>query len=277
MGIAVANQWDQIATVDWNINSALMLIATTCLIFHIFLVAYGWHLILKTFGCKTRAKTNIRIWLLSAVTRYLPGGIWSYASRAVLAKQEGVNFTTASLSMYLETILLAATSFAVGIPALFISTGIPIDPSHAIIVWLILGLSLHPKALRLLRFIPGRIGKAIDSAKFPATKTIFALYWYYIALWCFFIFTFGVFVNAIHPIEISQYMIVGSSFALAFFIGFIIIVFPSGIGIREAILYSLLASIIPSNTSLIIAISSRIWSIVGEAFSVTLVLIWKKD
>ena len=277
MGYAVVSQWHQIATIEWEINLILLAISLTMLVGLFFLDAYGWHLILKSLSVDIKMKSSIRIWILSSVARYLPGGIWAYAGRAVMTKQEGVNLTTTSLSMYLETILLAASSFAVGFPAILGSAGLYVRPYQAILIWGFLGICLHPKIIQLLRFIPGRIGKAIETAKLPSTKNIIALYIYYLLFWCLFSTTFCIFSNALYQISLDQYLVIGSSFALAFCIGLVVFVFPSGIGIREATLYSLLAIILTPSVSLLIAIGSRLWTTVGEALSVILVLFWKKE
>lgn len=277
MVLAIANQWDQINSIEWKINSVLLILSIVMLLGIFLLDAFGWHLILKKLGCEISIKSSIRIWVLSSVARYVPGGVWSYTGRAIMAKDLGIGLSISSISMYLETILLAASSFAIGFPAILKSTGVIISPYQAILIWLLLGICLHPKIIKLLRFIPGRIGKAIANSNLPSSYSVLMLYIYYLFFWFLFAITFCVFCSAIIQTSIDQYFIIGSSFALAFCIGLVIIIFPSGIGIREATLYSLLATVLPPNLSLIIAIGGRLWTTLGEALTVILVLFWKKE
>jgi len=83
---ALVRQWEQIEAIEWSIRPFLMTLAIVGLTLQVFLTAYGWHLITRSLGGHIVVQRSIRIWLLSSVTRYLPGGIWSYASRASMAK-----------------------------------------------------------------------------------------------------------------------------------------------------------------------------------------------
>jgi uncharacterized membrane protein YbhN (UPF0104 family) len=54
---------------------------------------------------------------------------------------------------------------------------------------------------------------------------------------------------------------------MGFFLGFIAIIFPGGVGVRESALYALLLPVLPAPVSLAIAAGSRLWTMFGEAVS----------
>lgn len=74
---------------------------------------YGWALVLSGLGYKTNTSQSIRIWLLSESRRWLPGGVWSYASRAVQAGKMGVPIAVASASMLVELLITMAAAVVV--------------------------------------------------------------------------------------------------------------------------------------------------------------------
>lgn len=275
MTFLVIAQWRQIADVGWSIDPQLLIVSLVGLVALFFVDAFGWHLILRSLDQQIAAKQSIRIWILSSLTRYLPGGFWPYISRASLATEQGVGIATSSISLYIETLLLTASSLAVGFPALMGAAGVAVHPALVLLVVLACGTLLHPKAISLLSLIPGRIGEAMATVRLPPFSRIIGLYIYYVSFWLIFAVVFVCFVYAIHPISASYWAHVGSTISLAFAIGFVLVFFPGGIGVREATLYLLLQPLLPHTACLLISIGSRLWVMLGEGVSLLLVLLWR--
>lgn len=275
MAYLLISQWNSIPETEITINLGLMVFSIFCLLILFLLDAYGWHLILRSLNQTINAQTSIRIWILSSVTRYLPGGIWPYIGRVSMSKKAGIEYSTSSVSLYIETLLLASSSLAVGFPALLGTTGIPVSPYAGLASLVLFGLAMHPKVIMLLGYLPGKIGKVFSSLKLPLIRHIFFLYIYYVIFWILFGVVFVCFVLSIYSVPSEHWIHVGSSIALGFSIGFIVIFFPGGIGIREATIYLLLAPTLTPAASALISVGSRIWVISGEALCLLLVLIVK--
>jgi glycosyltransferase 2 family protein len=274
MALLIMGQWRQIADISWSIDSQLLILSLIGLIVLFFIDAFGWHLILRSLGQRITAKQSIRVWILSSLTRYLPGGFWPYVSRASLATEHGVGIASSSISLYIETLLLVASALAVGFPALMGAAGLHVHPALVLLVILACGALLHPKSISLLYFIPGSIGKAIATVRLPRLSHIIGLYIYYVLFWAIFAVVFVCFVNAIYPTPTSYWTHIGSTISLAFAIGFVLVFFPGGIGIREAALYFLLQPLLPHTACLLVSIGSRLWIMLGEGFSLLLVSLW---
>jgi hypothetical protein len=80
---------------------------------------YGWTLVLAGLGYPTSTVESVRIWLLSESNRWLPGGIWGYATRAVQAKRLGVPINVASGSMLVELLVTLSAAIVVSLLGLF--------------------------------------------------------------------------------------------------------------------------------------------------------------
>lgn len=270
-------QWDQVQAIQIKLNLALLLLSLFGVVVLFLLDAYGWHLILKTLGHTLPAIHSLRIWVLSSVTRYLPGGFWPYVSRASLAKNQGLDITSSGLSLYIETLMLVTSSLAVGFPALLVAVDIPLSLLSALLILLAFGSLLHPKVILLLRFMPGRVGRAIVVVRLPGLKQMACLYVYYVAFWILFGAIFVFFVRSVYPLDVQNWIYVGSSFAFAFFSGFVMVFFPGGIGVRETTLFLLLGPFLPHPACLLISIGSRLWIMIGEALCITLILLWRRQ
>ncbi len=270
MAMMVMKLWPQLQKLDFELQAMPTAISLLLLIILFILDAYGWLHILSSLDHFPSTLPSIRIWLLSSVARYLPGGIWSYVSRAEMTHKQGVDLPSISVALYLETILLAASSFVVGLPALIIAGGFQLHWWYVLLFSCLTLLIFQPACLRQLQRLPGRVGKSFIAVSLPTFYQMIKLYAYYVFFWCLFGAAFVVFVNMFHPLSVQYWLPVGSCIALSFFAGFVMVFVPGGIGIRESVLYFLLEPLISAPGALLVSVGSRIWIMTGEALSLAL-------
>jgi glycosyltransferase 2 family protein len=81
-----------------------------------FLNAGVWSWILEALGYPLPYITGIRAWLTSESLRWLPGGVWKFASRVDAAQNLGIPLTIASISLPVElaTVVLSWVIVAAG-------------------------------------------------------------------------------------------------------------------------------------------------------------------
>jgi len=72
---------------------------------YLILNASVWGLIVRLVGASPNRFKAAALWIECEAMRWLPGGIWGYASRVVEAKRIGLNKTNGGLSLALELIL----------------------------------------------------------------------------------------------------------------------------------------------------------------------------
>ena len=270
MGFLTANLWSRVQDLDFHLQAGPLVVSVILLIGLFLLDAYGWLRILAVMEHKPPIIENIRIWLLSSVARYLPGGIWSYVSRADMTRRQGIDLASISVALYLETLLLAASSLVIGLPALIIAGGYVPSWWQILSFSVLTMLAFHPESLRLLRYLPGKIGRSFSKVSLPSFRDMIALYVYYLLFWCLFGITFILFVNMLHPLPPRQWLPVGSSIGLSFFAGFVMVFVPGGIGVRESVLYVLLEPLITAPAALVVSVGSRVWIMAGEGLSLAL-------
>ena len=274
IGFAVYTQWGEVRSYEWNFQISWLLLSFTTLIISLLLGPYGWHLVLRSLKQKLNYQKSFHIWTISSIAKYIPGTIWSYVSRATLTKNEDVKIGPVTASIYIEQILLVLTSLAVGIPIFIKSSNLAITPIYLFLALFILFFIIHPRFFNLLGHIPGRAGKALKNIEFTSMANISRLYLFYILHWLIFSIAFIFFISSIHPVMPEQYFYIGSALAASFFVSFVFIIFPGGIGIRESILYLLLLDFFPEAICLAIAVGSRLWLILGELLAVAIAIYW---
>ena len=209
--------------------------------------------------------------MLSSIARYIPGGIWSYASRAEMTRVHGIDMGSVAVALYLETVMLALSSLVAGLPALAVATGRVMAWWQVAIVLAAGALLLHPAIPGLLRRLPGAAGRWFATLRLPSFRQLSLIYLYYLLFWILFGCAFVHFANLLQPQPVESWPHIGSTLAASFLAGFVMLFVPGGIGVREATLYILLSPLTGAPFALAISLASRLWVMAGEALTVALV------
>ncbi len=271
--------WPDIGSVSWHFNYWWLTASLVLLVALFFLDAVGWWLILAAGGDRIPISAAIAVWLRSSLSRYIPGVVWAYAGRAVLAKEHGVTTKNCLKSMLLENIMLVLGSFTVGLPAL--AAQFSTDVKAIAIAYLLIVLAalcaLSSKGIVLLSKLPV-VNRYAVAISLPSLRDLRLIYLFYCLFWALFA---GVFVLFLLALDVrfdspGTALLAGCAFAASFCIGFILIVFPGGLGIREVTLFGLLSGPLGPAIGIAVSASSRIWLIAGELLSITLYAAWAR-
>lgn len=291
-------QWDQTTRRLGEIQVRDVVIST--LMFAVFLGwprAMSWRSILVGFGFNVPRAPALRVWIISELTRYLPGGIWQVVSRVRLIRPYGVRGSVCSTSQVLElaVFLLANLLLAIG-SLLFLGLRSLEGPARgwmgvALCLVPLLSLLLHPRVFYgLTDAILRRLGKPPIAnrlsmghlAKLFGVAGI-GLLWQSLALW--------ILLHGALGIALGDWWIVAGAYSLAWTAGFLAIWAPGGLGIRELVFIGALGVALPDNlrehisytgatTDPVLealAVLTRLWTIVGELMvaAVAIPLDWR--
>jgi hypothetical protein len=210
-------------------------------------------------------RTGFKIWYLSQITRYLPGGVWQYLSRVELCSQQGVAPTRTTLSLYLETILILiaqVTAFVVTLPFW--------THRAAGLYWTVLVIPLglvavHPALIsRTLAWI-GRLRGQGDPLQIHLTAA-----WQATTLACYVVAAlwggtaFYLMVRSIYPVPLSLLPVLAGIVNVSATVGFLVLIAPGGLGVREGVLAFLLSLYLPAPVAVTISLASRVWLTLAE-------------
>lgn len=235
--------------------------------------ALGWRLVLRALGRDVDFRSCFWIWMFSSLGRYLPGGIWPYASRISMSMQTGVPAAEVTMSLYLETLLVAAASIVVGLPAIArmgLNTASLVISAVGVVALVIAA----PLTVRVAQRLPGRTGAAFAGMVMPSNLALVGLSAFYVGFWLLVGCAFWDFSQALAPgLPLS---VAVNGMALGFFAGFIVFLAPGGFGVREAVLYAVLVGHTSPSLALTLAVGSRVWFMAGELVSLVLAAILKR-
>jgi uncharacterized membrane protein YbhN (UPF0104 family) len=227
----------------------------------------AWRALLADLGSSLPLPAAIRVMFVGQLGKYVPGAVWAVAAQVELARDYAVprrRSATASL-------VGMATTLVVGLVAAGVM--LPLTSGHAARhYWWVLAITpfavacLYPKiiefglnlVLRVLRKPP--LEELVSGAGMAR-----ALAWTTFGWLCFGAhawFLISVFAGkSPHVFALSL-----GAYALAWSVGFLIIVFPGGIGPREIAFIAVLAPVMSSASALVVALSSRVVMTIGDLF-----------
>lgn len=242
-----------------------------------------WRYLLEQMsGVRLPFMVASRIWLVSNLGAYVPGRIWQIVQMGAMSRDAGVSGVTAGAAAVMNAAVNVAVGLAIGViasapmfPALF--------GAFAWAAWLVTGLAvaglvtlpvLLPFVLRVAR---RKLGPRIPADPPPARAlavTTFAnvIAWilYGAAFKCL---ALGILAPA--PGTLVDYT---ASFASSYTAGYLAIMIPGGIGVREWVLTQVVSSATGMSVQQgqAIAIVSRLWLVLIQVLPALLFLAYRR-
>ncbi|MFN2241961.1 MAG: lysylphosphatidylglycerol synthase domain-containing protein [Anaerolineae bacterium] len=279
LGRVLVVQWEEVKAVEWRVELPILAGSYLLLALAWLALVSNWRWIMGRMGALLGLGTSWRIWFLSNMVRYIPGNVWQFLGMVYLCRQEGVAAATTLASIVIYQVVSVASGFALA-GVVYLATGqlgadgrppaAPTALPWPVPAWALAGLVIlmivvcYPplmnwllrQGFRLLRREPVQVPLTVhDVARFFVQR---------LGVWVLQGLAFAVLVRSIYPVALAELPGIAASFVVSWVIGFLSLLTPSGLGVREAVQAGLLALFVPLPVAVAMAILSRIWLIVGE-------------
>jgi len=269
---ALAGEWPKLAAYDWRLNWGYLAIFAVILFSRPVLSMLGWRwLVLKLGGPLLPFTQAVRVYYAASLSRYLPGTVWYAVGRVALGERAGVSRMVGSLSVLLETAFvtfsgLLISPLALAATPLLDTAGKLQLFAAAYAVFVLAALALMWRSdlfFALLNWGLKRIGRQPVAVRLTF-RDLLLLNLPYLASWLLYALMSYLLTAAVYPLPFDYAPTVGASFVAAWAVGFLTFIAPNGLGVREGTLVFLLSSLMPTSIALIIAVLSRIGSMLAE-------------
>jgi uncharacterized membrane protein YbhN (UPF0104 family) len=278
----VKKNWADLTAYTFQLNPWLLALAFLGFMLQELSFGLIWQTVLTRLGSNLGLRTCLRIYLASEFVRYIPGNVWHVLTRILWVGKYGVSRPVAFASMAIELITkLAAGILVFSVSLLFwhdfgklgsLLRGSLLDIlGIATIIALFIGL--HPRILNgVLNWALLRMKREPIQLTLRYSDILFiTLAW--CVSWIVAGTAFYVLLLALWPAApIVAWPICIGIYAIAWDIGFVSFITPSGLGIREAAIVALfaLALPLPGGLATIMALLSRLVSTLAEAVCVSI-------
>ncbi len=273
------NDWSNLTahTFQWN----TWLLGLAFVGFMLQELSYGliWQAILARLGHRLDLRLSLRIYLASEFVRYIPGNVWHVLTRILWVGKYGVSRPIAFASMTIELITkLAAGALVFAVSLLFwhdLGVGTINQAPMVVIVGvttiLALLVVLYPRVLDWLLNLALRLLKRDPVMLTLRYSDILLITLAWSGSWLVAGGAFYVLLLALWPgTPLVALPICIGIYAIAWDIGFVSFITPSGLGFREAAIVGLfaLALPLPAGLGTIMAFLSRLVSTLAELICV---------
>jgi glycosyltransferase 2 family protein len=231
--------------------------------------------------------TTVRVYFLASLGRYLPGKLWQLAGLAVLAGRAGLppgraaaaavlgqfGFLTTGL-LYLG-VTLPEWRGVLGVDGESdvlgpLTIGAVLLIGGGAVLWLLVATPLgHGFRIWMVRRAGERAGQGLGAAFRLADRVRprDAMMWAagYALSWILLGMAFTLFVAAFEPAAAAEPRYLGGAVAAAYLAGYLFVLAPAGIGVREAAMLVLLQRVMPDAAgALVVSALSRVWFTAAE-------------
>jgi uncharacterized membrane protein YbhN (UPF0104 family) len=220
----------------------------------------GWMRLLETWGIRVPYRVALQAEMVSMLAKYLPGGVWTPAARAIaLRRAADVTDTPTVLASILVEAALSAIS---GVIVFVVSLAWVREvhaPLPALIAFAVLLASLlHPRVFRpLTRKILRPFGaQDIEPLPFP---TALGLLLFYCGTWVIGGFAVWFMLRSLEASPaVSTIPFLGGVSAVGAIVAVLAVFAPSGLGAREASMYGLLLAVTSAAPALGVTVLNRL-------------------
>lgn len=261
--------------------------------------AFIWRKILSDLGIgRPGVAVTLRIYFLASLGRYIPGKLWALAGLAVLAGRAGLPAAPAAAAQLIGQFGFLATGMlflgltlpewsvvladgstaryaAGGTGRTTVPTALPLMAGAAMLatagtlLWLLLATAPGRATLERLAQTFGpwggeRLRSAIELANRIRPRDAAAWAAAYALSWAVLGIAFAMFVASFEPATAGMLRFVAGTVAAAYLAGYLVVIVPAGIGVREGAMVLLLAQVMHPAGALVVSALSRVWFTAAE-------------
>lgn len=240
-----------------------------------------WRRWVILLGTPISSRAAFRMFYLSNLAKYLPGGVWNLVGRVALCSREGYPAATISVSILLEMGCQVCGTTLIALPTLPALSGRGTLASPWLLATLAIAmvLGLHPSVSNFVLGIAGRVFRrempkiTVGYLKILGMLGLYTLNWILLAV------AFATLAAAISPdpLDRDHVLILIGAFAVSWNAGVLAFFLPAGLGVREAGLLMLMGASFAPGFPATLALVARLWILVGEIAPFAIAAAMKKD
>jgi hypothetical protein len=263
---ALSARWTDLHHDLDRIGLPMALVALACVLGALFAALMSWRALLAGLGSPLSVATAARIVCVGQLGKYVPGSVWPVLAQMEIASAHKVPRTRTGLASILSMLTALLTGLVVTAIVLpFTSGNTPYE--WTLIVAPFLLACLYPKVLNW------GFAKLLKLARRPpleqplsARALGICLGWSFASWICYGLQIWVLAIQLGAPAGRALPLAIGA-FAFAWSAGFVVILAPAGVGVREAVMVAMLHPALTTGSALAVALVSRAVTLVADVIT----------
>jgi len=254
----------EISSYNFELEYSYLIASFAVIILNYLFCFLIWHWLTASFGLHVPIIKAARGWFLSYLGKYVPGKIALLLVR--MDAYNGYSSKKVAVATVVEYIVaLVAACLVVLISLLFSPDIVPDYVGWIAIIGIVSLLAvLYPQ---VLKNVVNRVLKLLRKDpldEVPAFKNIVLFVGINMIATLVAGFAFYLVLNSLSPVSFNYYLIITGIYSIAGLVGLAAFFAPSGIGVREGVIFLILPAFIPESSVIVGAIAIRLITTVAE-------------
>lgn len=263
----------EIAGWGWRLAPGWLAAALATATLNLFLMGGAWVRLYRGAGGTVSYRRGVSVWVATNLGRYIPGKVWHLSGLALHLRRTGESGALALTTALTFQVVTLLTGSAVALGTLGADTaripgGSPV--AAGLVVVLLAGL-LHPRVVRALTRLASRLTREeleeLDGAGAAPGRDLAAAAGLLAGAWAVYGVGFWCLLEGLSrrgapagPVTLT------GIFAASYVAGYLVLVVPGGLGVREGAMTALLAALTPAGAAVAgaLAVAARIWNTASE-------------
>lgn len=257
---------DLVRSIRWRAHPLLLVGHVGCIVAMFAFLVVGWRKALRVGGASFTWPETAYTWLVPNLGKYIPGKLFMFAGRIELGRKMGARRSTGLTALAFENLMQLFAALPFLLWALVSGVRLETWQGAAVLV-LVVGIgaavAAHPAGLvRVLNLLMRKLGRSELEAS-PRPIDMFVLVGIYLCGWVAYGWSGVLLARALGLATSATALTLSVAFVAAWMIGFLSLITPSGLGVREAVLVALLAGSVPPAETAALALVARLsWTVV---------------
>lgn len=257
---AVVGNWEEVSDALGRLSWWVVLLALVISFLFVWLTMLAWRTILNDAGDPVKAGPARRIFFVSQVAKYLPGGVWNFVAAAEMGTDYDISRRRSVTVLLMSMLVSVLTGLGLASIALvFGPSGLIGTYWWVLLVIPVLLIILYPPVLNvfvnrgLTLLKRDGIEKPFSGRAIGVAALWAAASWAVAGLQVWLILT-----GLGNDPALQTYLLTLGGYALAWVVGFLVFFVPAGVGVREVVLGASLAGLVPAGDVVVVVLLSRI-------------------
>jgi uncharacterized membrane protein YbhN (UPF0104 family) len=257
---AAVSRWTDVLQALHRLDAPWLALAAVATLANAATVGLMWRRLLVDLGSRLPLATATRVFFVGQLGKYVPGSVWPMVMQAELASDHGVARRRTAAATMITLLLSVASALAVVLTALPLAPDV-VPEGFGWSVFLILPLLvlLHPAVLdRLINTGLRVLGREPLERRTSLRGTAVASGWAVVSWLAAGLQVWALAVSLGAPVTGRAVALAVGGYALAWAVGFVVVIAPAGAGAREVVLAAVLSTVLDRGALLVVVLLSRV-------------------
>lgn len=270
---AVWRSWRDVRSAIGLIDAHELALAELVILAGLAFSVLTWRRSVAEIGVTVPVGSAARIYLVGQLGKYLPGSVWALAAQSELGRSVGVPRSRGLAASVIAIGVNVVTGLAIGVALVPSLAGGGLGPTVGlVVVAAVCASALSPPVLTRLVDLGLRIIRRPALDRRITWKGVIVASAWSVASWLCYGASVWMLAVAVGAPAAETLPLCLAGVALAMTVGFLVVVTPSGIGVREAVLVGALAPVLNRTDALAVALVARLLFTVADVLAAAVVL-----